>query len=278
MKETAEAYLGCKVSHAVVTVPAYFNDGQRQATKDAATIAGLNVLRIINEPTSAALAYGLGNGVKKTEQNILVVDLGSGTSDISVLTIEDSIFEVKATGGDLHLGGSDMTFKMVEHFVDEIRTKFNVDIMCNKRAVSRLRNACESAKKSLSSSTVATIEIDGLFDGKDFLSSITRAKFEKLCDDFFVRCMAPINQVLKDAKMSKSDIHEIVLVGGSTRIPKIQQLLSEYFNGKELCKSINPDEAVAYGAAVLEHELHERSHSLDVVGSVMSMKLEAVSL
>ena len=250
MKETAEAYLGCKVSNAVVTVPAYFNDGQRQATKDAATIAGLHVLRIINEPTSAALAYGLGKGVKKSEQNILVVDLGSGTSDISVLTIEDSIFEVKATGGDLHLGGSDMTFKMVEYFVNEIRTKHCIDIMGNKRAISRLRNACESAKKSLSSSTVATIEIDGLFDGNDFLSSITRAKFENICDDFFVRCMAPIDQVLKDAKMSKSDINEIVLVGGSTRIPKIQQLLSEYFNGKELCKSINPDEAVAYGAAV----------------------------
>jgi heat shock 70kDa protein 1/2/6/8 len=249
MKETAEMYLGCKVTDAVITVPAYFNDGQRQATKDAGTIAGLNILRIINEPTSAALAYGLEKK-SKSEQNILVVDLGSGTSDISVLTLDESIFEVKATGGDLHLGGSDMTFKMVEYFVDEIRRKYKVDLTGNKRGISRLKNACESAKKSLSSATSATIEIDGLFEGNDFLSTITRAKFESLCDSFFVRCMAPIEQVLRDAKMSKSDIHEIVLVGGTTRIPKIQHLLSEYFNGKELCKSINPDEAVAYGAAV----------------------------
>jgi L1 cell adhesion molecule like protein len=249
MKETAEMYLGCKVTDAVITVPAYFNDGQRQATKDAGTIAGLNILRIINEPTSAALAYGLEKK-SKSEQNILVVDLGSGTSDISVLTLDESIFEVKATGGDLHLGGSDMTFKMVEYFVDEIKRKHKVDLTNNKRGISRLKNACESAKKSLSSATSATIEIDGLFEGVDFLSNITRAKFESLCDSFFVRCMAPIEQVLRDAKMSKSDIHEIVLVGGTTRIPKIQQLLSELFNGKELCKSINPDEAVAYGAAV----------------------------
>lgn len=249
MKDTAEMYLGCKVTDAVITVPAYFNDGQRQATKDAGAIAGLNILRIINEPTSAALAYGLEKKCK-SEQNILVVDLGSGTSDISVLTLEESIFEVKATGGDLHLGGSDMTFKMVEYFIDEIQRKHKVDLTNNKRGISRLKNACESAKKSLSSATSATIEIDGLFEGTDFLSSITRAKFESLCDSFFIRCMAPIEQVLKDAKMSKSDIHEIVLVGGTTRIPKIQQLLSELFNGKELCKSINPDEAVAYGAAV----------------------------
>lgn len=249
MKETAEMYLGCKVTDAVITVPAYFNDGQRQATKDAGAIAGLNILRIINEPTSAALAYGLEKK-NKSEQNILVVDLGSGTSDISVLTLDESIFEVKATGGDLHLGGSDMTFKMVEYFVEEIRRKYKVDLTSNKRGISRLKNACESAKKSLSSATSATIEIDGLFEGNDFLSTITRAKFESLCDSFFVKCMAPIEQVLRDAKMSKSDIHEIILVGGTTRIPKIQQLLSEYFNGKELCKSINPDEAVAYGAAV----------------------------
>lgn len=248
MKETTEAYLGCEVKHAVVTVPAYFNDGQRQATKDAGTIAGLNILRIINEPTSAALAYGFGSS--KSTQNIMVVDLGSGTSDISILTIEESVFEVIATGGDIHLGGSDMTFKMVEHFIDEINKKHRVNISGNKRAVSRLKNACENAKKTLSSSTVATIEIDGLFDGVDFLSSITRAKFENICDEFFVRCMAPIEQVLQDAKMSKSDINEIVLVGGTTRIPKIQQLLSEFFNGKKLNKSINPDEAVAYGAAV----------------------------
>lgn len=249
MKETAEMYLGRKVKNAVITVPAYFSDGQRQATKDAGVIAGLNILRIINEPTSAAIAYGLEKK-SKTEQNILVVDLGSGTSDISVLTLDENIFEVKATGGDLHLGGSDMTFKMVEHFIDEIKKKHKVDLTDNKRAVSRLKNACENAKKSLSSATSATIEIDSLFEGNDFLSSITRAKFESLCDSFFNRCMAPINQVLQDAKMSKSDIHEIVLVGGTTRIPKIQQMLSEYFNGKELCKSINPDEAVAYGAAI----------------------------
>lgn len=248
MKETAEAYLGCKVTHAVITVPAYFNDGQRQATKDAGTIAGLNVLRIINEPTSAALAYGMDKSAK--EKNILVVDLGSGTSDISVLTIDESIFEVKATGGDLHLGGSDMTYKLVEYFIKEIQNKNKVDITNNKRAVSRLRSACENAKKTLSSSMSATIEIDGLFDGTDFLTTITRAKFENLCDEYFTRCMAPIEQVLLDAKLSKSDIDEIVLVGGSTRIPRIQHLLSEFFNGKELCKSINPDEAVAYGAAI----------------------------
>ena len=248
MKETAEAYLGCKVTSAVITVPAYFNDGQRQATKDAGTIAGLNVLRIINEPTSAALAYGMDK--KSKEQNILVVDLGSGTSDISILTIEDSIFEVKATGGDLHLGGSDMTFKLVEYFIGEIKNKHKVDITNNKRAISRLKSACENAKKTLSSSMSATLEIDGLFDGTDFLSTITRAKFENLCEGYFTRCMAPIEQVLMDAKLSKSDIDEIVLVGGSTRIPRIQQLLIEFFNGKELCKSINPDEAVAYGAAI----------------------------
>jgi heat shock protein 1/8 len=249
MKEIAEAYLGCTVTDAVITVPAYFNDGQRQATKDAGTIAGLNVLRIINEPTAAAIAYGLGN--KKTqEQNILVFDAGSGTCDISVLTIEDTVFEVKATGGDLHLGGSDMTYKLVEYFLDEIKRKHKKDISDNKRSVSRLKTACESAKKTLSSSMVATIEIDSLFDGIDFMTTITRAKFENLCDEFFKRCMAPIEQVLMDAKMSKSDIQEIVLVGGTTRIPKIQQLLSDFFNGKELCKSINPDEAVAFGAAI----------------------------
>jgi L1 cell adhesion molecule like protein len=249
MKEIAEAYLGSTVTDAVITVPAYFNDGQRQATKDAGTIAGLNVLRIINEPTAAAIAYGLGNK-KSQEQNILVFDAGSGTCDISVLTIEDTVFEVKATGGDLHLGGSDMTYKLVEYFLDEIKRKHKKDISDNKRSVSRLKTACESAKKTLSSSMVATIEIDSLFDGIDFMTTITRAKFENLCDEFFKRCMAPIEQVLMDAKMSKSDIHEIVLVGGTTRIPKIQQLLSDFFNGKELCKSINPDEAVAFGAAI----------------------------
>jgi L1 cell adhesion molecule like protein len=249
MKEIAEAYLGCIVTNAVITVPAYFNDGQRQATKDAGTIAGLNVLRIINEPTAAAIAYGLGNK-KGKEQNILVVDLGSGTSDISILTIEDSVYEVKATGGDTHLGGSDLTYRVVNYFIDEIKKKHKKDISNNKRSLNRLTTACENAKKQLSSSTVATIEIDGLFDGIDFISTITRAKFENLCDDFFKRCMAPVEQVLRDSKMSKSDIHEIVLVGGTSRIPKIQQLLTEFFNDKELCKSINPDEAVAQGASV----------------------------
>jgi L1 cell adhesion molecule like protein len=249
MKEIAEAYIGEKVTDAVITVPAYFNDSQRQATKDAGTIAGLNVLRIINEPTAAAIAYGLDKK-SKTEQNIIIVDCGGGTHDVSVISIDDAIFEVKATGGDCHLGGEDFDTILVEYFIEEFKRKHRKDIRDNLRAVRRLRTACENAKRTLSSATLANIEIDGLYEGIDFACSITRAKFENLCEDIFKKIMAPIDQVLADSKLSKAQIHEVVLVGGSTRIPRIQQLLTEYFNGKELCKSINPDECVAYGAAV----------------------------
>lgn len=249
MKETAEAFLGETVTDAVVTVPAYFNDSQRQATKDAGTIAGLNVLRIINEPTAAAIAYGLDKKSNK-ERNILIFDCGGGTFDVSILNIDDSIFEVKATSGDSHLGGEDFDTILVEYLILEFNKKNKMDMSVNKRAVRRLRTACENAKRALSSNTVANIEIDGLYEGVDFSTSITRAKFENLCDSVFRKTMLPVEQVLRDSKLSKTDIHEIVLVGGSTRIPKIQQMLSEFFNGKELCKSINPDECVAYGAAV----------------------------
>lgn len=249
MKEIAEAFLGETVTDAVVTVPAYFNDSQRQATKDAGTISGLNVLRIINEPTAAAIAYGLDKK-SNTEKNILIFDCGGGTHDVSILNIDDSIFEVKATSGDSHLGGEDFDTRMVEYFVEEFKKKHKKDLSDNKRCLRRLRTACEKAKRALSSSTTATIEIDSLSDGIDFNSNITRAKFESLCDDLFRKTMTPVENVLRDSKISKNDIHEIVLVGGSTRIPKIQQMLSELFNNKELCKSINPDECVAYGAAV----------------------------
>ena len=249
MKEIAEAYLGEEVKDAVITVPAYFNDSQRQATKDAGAIAGLNVLRIINEPTAAAIAYGLDKK-SESERNILIADIGGGTTDFSILTIDSSVFEVKATAGDTFLGGSDFDNKLLDYFTEEFKRKHNKDLTENKRAVRRLRTACETAKRNLSSSNVANIEIDSLFDGIDFSSSITRAKFENLCDDLCKKTMVFLDQVIADSKISKDRIHEIVLVGGTTRIPRIQQLLSEYFNGKELCKSINPDECVAYGAAV----------------------------
>lgn len=249
MKETAEAYLGKAVTNAVVTVPAYFNDSQRQATKDAGTIAGLNVLRIINEPTAAAIAYGLDKKVGG-ERNVLIFDLGGGTFDVSILTIEDGIFEVKSTAGDTHLGGEDFDNRMVNHFVQEFKRKHKKDLTSNKRALRRLRTACERAKRTLSSSTQASIEIDSLFEGIDFYTSITRARFEELNADLFRSTLDPVEKSLRDAKMDKAQIHDIVLVGGSTRIPKIQKLLQDFFNGKELNKSINPDEAVAYGAAV----------------------------
>merc|ERR1712203_1301258 len=251
MKETAEAYLGTAVTEAVVTVPAYFNDSQRQATKDAGIISGLNVLRIINEPTAAAIAYGLDK--KKSEgkeKNILIFDLGGGTFDVSVLSIEDGIFEVKSTAGDTHLGGEDFDNRLVNHFIQEFKRKHKKDISGSKRAVRRLRTACERAKRTPSSSTQAAIEIDSLFEGVDFYTSITRARFEELCSDLFRGTLDPVEKSLRDARIDKNGIHEIVLVGGSTRIPKIQKLLQDYFNGKELNKSINPDEAVAYGAAV----------------------------
>ncbi|XP_077568408.1 heat shock 70 kDa protein 1 [Stigmatopora nigra] len=249
MKETAEAYLGQQVSSAVVTVPAYFNDSQRQATKDAGVIAGLNILRIINEPTAAAIAYGLDKS-HSGERNVLIFDLGGGTFDVSILAIDGGIFEVKATAGDTHLGGEDFDNRMVEHFVAEFKRKHKKDISQNKRALRRLRTACERAKRTLSSSSQANIEIDSLFEGIDFYTSITRARFEELCSDLFRGTLEPVEKALKDAKMDKGKIHDVVLVGGSTRIPKIQKLLQDFFNGRELNKSINPDEAVAYGAAV----------------------------
>eukprot|EP00092_Neocalanus_flemingeri_P025625 GFUD01027781.1.p1 GENE.GFUD01027781.1~~GFUD01027781.1.p1 ORF type:complete len:649 (-),score=246.49 GFUD01027781.1:85-2031(-) len=249
MKETAEAFLGQDITDAVVTVPAYFNDSQRQATKDAGVISGLNILRIINEPTAAAIAYGLD---KKgaAEANVLIFDLGGGTFDVSILTIEDGIFEVKSTAGDTHLGGEDFDNRMVDHFVNEFKRKHKKDMSGNKRALRRLRTACERAKRTLSASAQANIEIDSLFEGIDFYTSITRARFEELCNDLFKGTLEPVEKSMRDAKMDKTAIQEIVLVGGSTRIPKIQKLLQDFFNGKELNKSINPDEAVAYGAAV----------------------------
>jgi len=248
MKEIAEAYLGKEVKNAVVTVPAYFNDSQRQATKDAGSIAGLNVLRIINEPTAAAIAYGLDQ--KGDEKNVLIFDLGGGTFDVSLLTIEEGIFEVKATAGDTHLGGEDFDNRMVDYFLADFKRKHRKDMSANQRSLRRLRTACERAKRTLSSTTQAHIEIDSLFDGIDYNATITRARFEDLCMDQFKKCMDPVEKVLRDAKSSKGAVDEIVLVGGSTRIPKVQAMLSEFFNGKEPCKSINPDEAVAYGATV----------------------------
>ncbi|KAJ3699401.1 hypothetical protein LUZ61_003106 [Rhynchospora tenuis] len=302
MKEIAEAYLGSTIKNAVVTVPAYFNDSQRQATKDAGVIAGLNVMRIINEPTAAAIAYGLDKKATSVgEKNVLIFDLGGGTFDVSLLTIEEGIFEVKATAGDTHLGGEDFDNRMVNHFVQEFKRKNKKDISgnpralrrlrtaCervkatagdthlggedfdnrmvnhfvqefkrknkkdisgNPRALRRLRTACERAKRTLSSTAQTTIEIDSLFEGIDFYSTITRARFEELNMDLFRKCMEPVEKCLRDAKMDKNTVHDVVLVGGSTRIPRVQQLLQDFFNGKELCKNINPDEAVAYGAAV----------------------------
>ncbi|XP_015518429.2 heat shock 70 kDa protein cognate 4-like [Neodiprion lecontei] len=255
MKETAEAYLGKTITNAVITVPAYFNDSQRQATKDSGAISGLNVLRIINEPTAAAIAYGLdkkGHG----ERNVLIFDLGGGTFDVSILTIEDGIFEVKSTAGDTHLGGEDFDSRLVTHFVQEFKRKYKKDLSTNKRATRRLRTACERAKRTLSSSTQASLEIDSLFDGVDFYTSVTRARFEELCQDLFKSTLEPVEKSLRDAKMDKANIDDIVLVGGSTRIPRVQKLLQDFFNGKELNKSINPDEAVAYGAAVQAAILH----------------------
>lgn len=249
MKETAEAYLGTKVTDAVVTVPAYFNDSQRQATKDAGSICGINVLRIINEPTAAAIAYGLD---KRTsgEKNVLIFDLGGGTFDVSLLTIEDGIFEVKATAGDTHLGGEDFDNRLVEHFTSEFKRKYKKDFTSNARSMRRLRTACERAKRTLSSTAQTSVEIDSLYEGMDFYTSITRARFEELCVDLFRSTLEPVEKVLRDSGIDKSKVDEIVMVGGSTRIPKVQKLVSDFFGGKEPNKSINPDEAVAYGAAV----------------------------
>ena len=249
MKETAEAYLGGTVTNAVVTVPANSSDSQRQATKDACTISGLHVLYVINEPTAAAIAYGLDRKVSG-ERNVLVFDLGGGTIDVSLLTIEEGIFEVKATAGDSHLGGEDFDNRLVNHFIQEFKRKFKKDLSSDPRALSRLRTACERAKRTLSSATNATIEIDTLYEGIDFYTSVTRARFEELCQDLFRSTLEPVEKVLRDSKIDKANVHEIVLVGGSVRIPRIVNLVSDFFNGKKPNKSLNPDEAVAYGAAV----------------------------
>jgi L1 cell adhesion molecule like protein len=250
MKETAESYLGGTVSDAVITVPAYFNDSQRQATKDAGSISGLNVLRIINEPTAAAIAYGLdkkGSG----EMNVLIYDMGGGTFDVSLFTIEDGIFEVKATAGDTHLGGEDFDNRIVDFCMQDFKRKNRgKDLSGNQRAIRRLRTQCERAKRTLSASAQATIEIDSIFEGIDYTCTLTRARFEELNMDYFRNSMGPVEKVLRDSGIDKRNVHEVVMVGGSTRIPKVTQLIQEFFNGKEPCKSINPDEAVAFGAAV----------------------------
>jgi len=247
MKETAENYLGKEVKHAVITVPAYFNDAQRQSTKDAGQIAGLNVVRIINEPTAAAVAYGLD---KKKEKNILVYDLGGGTFDVSLLTIDNGVFEVLATSGDTHLGGEDFDQRVMQHFIKVFQTKYGKDISTDKRAVQKLRREVEKAKRALSSMHQTRLEIEALYDGIDFSETLTRARLEELCSDLFKKTLGPVKQVLEDAGLKKAQVDEIVLVGGSTRIPKVQQLIKDFFNGKEPNRGVNPDEAVAYGAAV----------------------------
>jgi heat shock 70kDa protein 1/2/6/8 len=252
MKQIAEAYLGTDVNEAVITVPAYFNDSQRQSTKDAATIAGLKCLRIINEPTAAALAYGLD---KKGEQTVLIFDLGGGTFDVSILSIEDGVFEVKSTAGDTHLGGEDFDNRMVQFLTEDFKRRYGKDISGNPRSIRRLRTACERAKRTLSTATQATIDVDSLYDGQDYFFNFSRAKFEELCHDLFSRVLKPVDQVIKDSNMSKGQISEIVLVGGSTRIPRVQQMLKNYFNGKDLNKGVNPDEVVAAGAAIQAHIL-----------------------
>ena len=249
MKSTAEDFVGKEIKDAVVTVPAYFNDSQRQATKDAGAICGLNVLRIINEPTAAAIAYGLDK-VTDQERNVLIFDLGGGTFDVSLLTMEQGLFEVKATAGDTHLGGEDFDNRIVEYCSAQFLKTNGIDIRQDGRAMRRLRTACENAKRMLSTTNQTSIEVDSLKNGEDFSLQITRAKFEELCLDYFRKCIDPVKKVLEDSGLAKNQIHDIVLVGGSTRIPKVQQLLQEFFNGKTLNKSINPDEAVAYGAAI----------------------------
>jgi L1 cell adhesion molecule like protein len=276
LKALAESYLGQEVKDAVVTVPAYFNDSQRQATKDAGRIAGLNVLRLLAEPTSACIAYGLNeNG--KGERKVVIFDLGGGTFDVSLLTVEDGIFEVRATSGDTHLGGQDFDSRVVEWMIEEFKKKSKIDIRSNPRALARSRLAAERAKKTLSTATQTSIEIDSIADGVDLQLTLTRAKFESLCDDLFKKCMGPVEQVLKDAKMGKSDISDVVLVGGSSRIPRVQALLKELFNGKELCQSIHPDEAVAYGAAVQAHILSGNNKD-DATTDILLLDVTPLSL
>jgi L1 cell adhesion molecule like protein len=278
MKAIAEAYLGGEVKNAVITVPAYFNDAQRQATKDAGVIAGLNVLRIINEPTAAAIAYGLDRSSKVGEQNVLIFDCGGGTHDLSVLTIDGGIFEVKATAGDTHLGGEDFDNILVDYCVGEFKKKTKVDLKDNAKALRRLRTACERAKRNLSAATQSTIEVDSLADGQDLQVPLTRAKFESLCDSLFQRCLGPLDGLLRDAKMSKEQIHEIVMVGGSSRIPRVRQLLSDYFGGKKLNDSVNPDEAVAYGAAVQAHILTKGDSKDDRTSELLLLDVAPLSL
>ncbi|CAD2218942.1 heat shock 70kDa protein 5 [Angomonas deanei] len=272
MKQIAETYIGEKVKNAVVTVPAYFNDAQRQSTKDAGTIAGLNVVRIINEPTAAALAYGLN---KVGEKNILVFDLGGGTFDVSLLTIDGDFFEVVATNGDTHLGGEDFDNNIMRYYVDNLKRKNSVDISKDQKALARLRKACEAAKRQLSSHPEARVEVDSLVEGFDFSEKLTRAKFEELNMDLFKNTLIPVQKVLEDARMKKTDIDEIVLVGGSTRIPKVQQLIKDFFGGKEPNKGINPDEAVAYGAAVQAAVMTGES---EVGGKVLLVDVISLSL
>jgi len=263
MKETAEEYLGKKVTHAVVTVPAYFNDAQRQATKDAGVIAGMTVMRIINEPTAAAIAYGMDK--KEGEKNVLVFDLGGGTFDVSLLTIDNGVFEVVATNGDTHLGGEDFDQRVMEHFIKLYKKKKGKDLRKDVRAVQKLRREVEKAKRALSAAHQVRVEVESMFEGEDFSETLTRAKFEELNMDLFKGTLKPVQKVLEDADLTKKDIDEIVLVGGSTRIPKVQQLVKEFFNGKEPSKGINPDEAVAYGAAVQAGVLSGEQDTGDIV-------------
>ena len=276
MKEIAESYIGEDVTDAVITVPAYFNDSQRQATKDAGAIAGLNVLRIINEPTAAAIAYGLDKNPE--ERIVLIFDLGGGTFDVSLLSIDDGVFEVKSTSGDTHLGGEDFDNILMKYFIDEFKKKNKLDISDNKRALRRLKTACEKSKRSLSNSNSATIELESLYEGIDFFTSISKARFESLCMNLFQKCIKPIAQVLQDGSVSKSQVDDIVLVGGSTRIPKIQELLSSFFNGKELNKGINPDEAVAYGASVQAAILSKSTSGNEKADEILLLDVTPLSL
>jgi L1 cell adhesion molecule like protein len=276
LKGMAESYLGVEIKDAVITVPAYFNDNQRQATKDAGRIAGLNVMRLLAEPTSACIAYGLNNKTDK-ERKVVIFDLGGGTFDVSLLSVEDGIFEVKATAGDTHLGGQDFDNRIVDWAVEEFKKKHRVDLRTSAKALARIRLAAERVKKTLSISTQATLEVDSVSDGIDMMLMLTRAKFEALCDDLFRKTLAPVEQVLRDSKVSKSEVDDVVLVGGSSRIPKVQQLLKEYFNGKELCNSIHPDEAVAYGAAVQAHILSGNNKN-DVTTDILLLDVTPLSL
>jgi len=276
LKAMAESYLGQEVKDAVITVPAYFNDAQRQATKDAGRIAGLNVLRLLAEPTSACIAYGL-NDTGKGERKVVIFDLGGGTFDVSLLTVEDGVFEVLATSGDTHLGGQDFDTRIVEWAMEDFKKKTKIDIRTNPKAIARLRLAAERAKKTLSISSQAQIEIDSLAESTDYQVTLTRAKFESLCDDLFRKCLGPVEQVLKDSKLAKSDIDDVVLVGGSSRIPRVQALLKELFNGKELCQSIHPDEAIAYGAAVQAHILSGNNKG-DATADLLLLDVAPLSL